>query len=260
LSCGAAVRAGARFCPQCGKLMEAEAAPRAEAAPVEAAREDEGAAPGGAGEAADVQPAAVEEIRLEESWKRWEESVVAHADAAEANAAEVEAPAREQSREAVDGRSTEVVGGEPRGVASGEPGEVRSGESRGVAGEVSAPPSTPPLMRPHSAPPAPSDAGRDGRGDGLVAEGAQVDAGGADTGSVVAGGADGSLARPRAGERGRRAAAVKESLRPRVERVRDASMGVLEDAAEDSGLRFVLIAVALFAVFLFFLFINNLVR
>ena len=68
------------------------------------------------------------------------------------------------------------------------------------------------------------------------------------------------LARPRAGEKGRRAAAVRESLRPRVEKVRDASMGVLEEAAEDSGLRFVLIALALFAVFLVFLFINNLVR
>ena len=29
LSCGAAVRAGARFCPQCGKAFEAEAAPPA---------------------------------------------------------------------------------------------------------------------------------------------------------------------------------------------------------------------------------------
>jgi len=210
LSCGAAARAGARFCPQCGKLMEEEA---------EAARADDEASPASAGEAADVRPAAVEEIRLEESWKRWEESVVAPS-----GAAEVEAPA--QSREAV------------------------GGESREVAGEVSTPPSTPPLMRPQATPRPAAVAPREGRADGQ----GNADAP-ADSGAAAA-----PLARPRADERGRRAAAVKESLRPRVERVRDASMGVLEDAAEDSGLRFVLIALVLFAVFLVFLFINNLVR
>ncbi|HEX7173754.1 MAG TPA: zinc ribbon domain-containing protein [Pyrinomonadaceae bacterium] len=215
MSCGAAVRAGARFCPQCGKLMEAEA-------PAEVARADEGDAPAGAPPAADVAPAAADEIRLEESWRSWEESVGARTDAA----AKVEAPAREQPREEV------------------------SGESRGGVGETPVP-LTRPLQRPQSTLPAPSVVQREGHDDGRGDEGAAASA---------SAGVGGPLARPRAGEKGSRAAAVKESLRPRVERVRDASMGVLEDAAEDSGLRFVLIAIVLFAVFLVFLFINNLVR
>ena len=226
LSCGAAVRGGARFCPQCGKLMEAEAS-----APAEAARADEGATSAGTPPAADVAPAAADEIRLEESWRDWEQSVGAHAEAAE-----VKTPVREQSREEISSESLEVGGG----------------ESRGAAGETPAPP-TQPLLRPQSTPPAPSVVQREGHDDGQGAEGAaQV--------AAAAVGDAGSLARPRSAEKGRRAAAVKESLRPRVERVRDASMGVLEDAAEDSGLRFVLIALALFAVFLVFLFINNLVK
>jgi hypothetical protein len=220
LSCGAAVRAGARFCPQCGKLMEASA---------ETARADEGAAPAGETAAAPPAPAAADEIRLEESWRNWEESIGAHAEATEDKT-----PAREQSREEISSESLEVGGG----------------ESRVVAGETPVPP-TQPLLRPQSTPPAASVVQREGHDDGQGAEGAA---------QVAAAGDAGSLARPRSVEKGRRAAAVKESLRPRVERVRDASMGVLEDAAEDSGLRFVLIAIALFAVFLVFLFINNLVR
>lgn len=73
--------------------------------------------------------------------------------------------------------------------------------------------------------------------------------------------AAGALERPRpSAEKGGRAAAVRESLRPRVERVRDASRGVFEEAAEDSGLRFVLISVALFLVFLLFLLLNSRLR
>jgi len=203
----------------------------AASAPGEAARADEGDRPAGAppaadalpaeDEAADVPHAPVEEIRLEESWRRWEGGVVAPS-----GAGEVEAPAREPPRDDVGG-----------------------GETRGTIAEVSAPPAVPPLMRPLT-PPAPGVAQRERHDDGRMAEGASAEAG-----SVGA-----PLARPPAAEKGRRAAAVKESLRPRVERVRDASMGVLEEAAEDSGLRFVLIALALFAVFLVFLFINNLVR
>jgi hypothetical protein len=60
--------------------------------------------------------------------------------------------------------------------------------------------------------------------------------------------------------RGRRAAAVRESLRPRVERVRDASMGVIEEASEDTGLRFVLISVAFFLLFLLLLLLNYMLK
>jgi hypothetical protein len=59
----------------------------------------------------------------------------------------------------------------------------------------------------------------------------------------------------RSGARGagalRRASAVAgESIRPRVERLREASAGVLDEAADDPGLRFVVVAAVLFVVFL----------
>jgi hypothetical protein len=54
-------------------------------------------------------------------------------------------------------------------------------------------------------------------------------------------------------QRRRSVAIMEDNVRPRVEKLRDASMGVLEDASEDSGLRFVLVAIALFLVALLFL-------
>jgi len=53
---------------------------------------------------------------------------------------------------------------------------------------------------------------------------------------------------------------VEENLRPRVEKLREASMVVLEEASEDSGARFVLIALAVFLLFLLFLIISNVLR
>ncbi len=59
------------------------------------------------------------------------------------------------------------------------------------------------------------------------------------------------------GRIGRRAAtvgaSVGENLRPRVEKLREASTVVLDEAADDPGLRFVIIAVVLFLLFLFIL-------
>ncbi|HKP73627.1 MAG TPA: hypothetical protein VJT82_11855 [Pyrinomonadaceae bacterium] len=48
-------------------------------------------------------------------------------------------------------------------------------------------------------------------------------------------------------------ASVGENLRPRVEKLREASIVVFDEASDDPGLRFVLVAVALFVVFLLFL-------
>ncbi|HWS53872.1 MAG TPA: hypothetical protein VN228_07090, partial [Pyrinomonadaceae bacterium] len=60
------------------------------------------------------------------------------------------------------------------------------------------------------------------------------------------------------GGRPRRAAArVRETVMPRVERMRDEAMVVLEESPDDSGLRFVVIAVALFALFLLFLLLST---
>ena len=67
---------------------------------------------------------------------------------------------------------------------------------------------------------------------------------------------DGAAARstgPRGGVRGRAAglgASVGETLKPRVERLREASSVVIDEAADDPGVRFIVIAVVLFLLFL----------
>lgn len=48
-------------------------------------------------------------------------------------------------------------------------------------------------------------------------------------------------------------ASVGENLRPRVEKLREASTVVFDEATDDPGLRFVIVAAALFLLFLFIL-------
>ena len=76
---------------------------------------------------------------------------------------------------------------------------------------------------------------------------------------------EGSVAEPAAGRPaqaaetrgrvGRRAAtvgaSVGENLRPRVEKLREASTVVFDEASDDPGLRFVIVAALLFIIFLF---------
>lgn len=50
---------------------------------------------------------------------------------------------------------------------------------------------------------------------------------------------------------------VEENLRPRVEKLREASIVMLDEAPNDSGLRFILIGVALFLLFLLFLYVST---
>lgn len=49
---------------------------------------------------------------------------------------------------------------------------------------------------------------------------------------------------------------VRETLRPRVEKMRDEALVALEESPDDSGLRFILMAVGLFLMFLVFLFLS----
>nr|MDQ5836850.1 hypothetical protein [Acidobacteriota bacterium] len=56
-----------------------------------------------------------------------------------------------------------------------------------------------------------------------------------------------------------RGARVREGTRARVGKMRDEALVVLEEAPDDSGLRFVIAAVALFALFLFLLFLSTIV-
>jgi hypothetical protein len=53
---------------------------------------------------------------------------------------------------------------------------------------------------------------------------------------------------------------MQESVRPRVEKLREASMGMIEEASEDTGLRFVLIAFALFLISVVLLALHSFLR
>jgi hypothetical protein len=52
-------------------------------------------------------------------------------------------------------------------------------------------------------------------------------------------------------------ARVREGTRARVEKMRDEALVVLEESLDDSGLRFVVAAAALFLLFLFLLFLST---
>jgi cobalamin biosynthesis Mg chelatase CobN len=77
------------------------------------------------------------------------------------------------------------------------------------------------------------------------------------TGEASAGVAPAAQADARGGRMRQRAASVSasvgENLRPRVEKLREASTVVFDEASDDPGLRFVIIAALLFLLFLFIL-------
>jgi hypothetical protein len=202
VSCGAAVRAQARFCSQCGQTMGEEVVKQAE----KTAAEGPVTAPPVA-----EKTSASEEIRLKESWRRWEESL--------------------------DGR---VETKEEEGKTDGETAREDEAEVSVPAPELSAP-----------APPPTPDAPREPEGPQTT----RIESPGATTVRNAA-----PLTRPLSETGRRRAAVVKDAVLPRVERVRERSLVVLEEAAENTGLRFVLIALALFLIFLFFLYLNDKIK
>jgi hypothetical protein len=103
----------------------------------------------------------------------------------------------------------------------------------------------------------PRQAREDGRGDGGAAHASPQPFGREEELVAESGAAETTQAaqgEPR-GRIGRRAAAVGasvgESVRPRVEKLREASTVVFDEATDDPGLRFVIVAAVLFLVFLF---------
>jgi hypothetical protein len=203
-SCGAAVRAGARFCPQCGRQVDA-----APGADVESARAD---AP------------ATRETEPQPKWAP---------------------PTREFSAfvEAVEG-------GAPRGV-----GEAPAVDAQ-APGEVSSPDDAAPEAR---------RAGDDLRGARQVVDEAPVAFEPAPAPpttreeapvQAAAGGVGVASDETRDEARGR-VARVREGTRARVERMREEALVVLEEAPDDSGLRFVVAAAALFLLFLLILLLST---
>jgi hypothetical protein len=217
VSCGAAVRAGARFCPQCGKAVPDDGARGvAGGAPPEepAAREQDAGPPGGAAPPTkDVYAAA-------------SEGEPQTGRAADVSIRGPEPPSREA-------KSLRPGGDGARGSIP-DTGELRAAAGAG-------------------------DAARQGE------SARQVDAGGAGVQYASAAlptqgeTAEGAAAEERRGRvaRVREEARTRvESTRARVERVRDDALVALEEAPDDSGMRFVFVAVFLFALFLLFLLLS----
>jgi hypothetical protein len=180
LSCGAAVRAGSRFCQQCGKALEAEPHPEA--------------------------PGAVEEVRAH---------VPPTSERAlppeEPPAAAEPAPLREPTR------AKELT----------PPTKEFAAFAQSSGADVSRP------VTPEPVPVA-----------------ATVEPEAAEEASEnVEGG--------RAGDLRGRVARVREETRARVGRMREEAIVVLEETPDDSGLRFVLVAAALFIISLVLLFLST---
>ena len=66
-----------------------------------------------------------------------------------------------------------------------------------------------------------------------------------------------SEAAPSPPRRRRSSIMVEENVMPHVEKIRETSLIMFDEASDDPGMRFVLIAVALFLIFLLFLLISN---
>jgi hypothetical protein len=181
-SCGAAVRARGRFCPQCGQVMSEGDAAEGESSPQSA-----------------------------------------HA---------ADAPTRGAESQKLGGDGARVVGVEQPNARRAVP---ETGEAAG--------PSAQPAPPAQSTPPAPAAAIASAAEPPQEVESADGIAGEERLGRV---------ARVREGTRAR-----VENTRARVERVRDDALVALEETPDDSGMRFVIVAVFLFALFLLFLFLST---
>ncbi len=198
LACGAAVRAGARFCQQCGGLIGKGdgGALRNEAEGIE-----QSGVHGG-----DVEAEAAPNVELlTEHWQHWEESV--------------RVPVEEENLSG-NLQSSGEASAERETPSSAVNVEQRSEQAASTVALKTTRENTTP----------------------------NVNETGADSNE------------PETGARRRPATRVQENLRPRVEKMREASIVVMEDAPEDSGLRFLLIAVALFLLFILFLFISSFLK
>jgi hypothetical protein len=220
-SCGGAVRAGARFCPQCGVPMEAEAVQTAESVAPE--------------------PPEVETSR---EWTPPTKEFSAFVQSLDTGESQVVTEKRDIAEKRDDAEKRDVVvppaGSVTEASGSLAPGQtgvdaadapLLAGDAPRVAGDTA-----------HVAVPPPRVTGEALPG---------VAAGEALPGMTAAAGADS------AGEMRARVARAREGTRARVGKMRDEALVVLEETPDDSGLRFVVAAAALFLVFLFLLFLST---
>ena len=225
-SCGAAVRAGARFCPQCGKTMAgAEARPGAGGANDDAARASDNAAP----VTRDAE-APGEWAKPTREFSAFVESLADEAprrgEGPRADLHEGATAFAPDAREGGASRATNAAGADDAVNAGNvlNAGDVANSVNYANAGDYA----------------SAGDVARSG------------DFAGA--GGVESVGDD---ARVAADDRRGRVARVREGARTRVGRMRDDALVVLEETPDDSGLRFVVVAAVLFVLFLFFLFLST---
>lgn len=214
VSCGAAVRASARFCPQCGKGVTDGDAGRADVSP-------------GASASATREP---ESPRATAPTTK-DLHVAAESESPQ-GARVADAARLDAGPQGLDGDGARVFVPEPEARrAVPETGEVAS--PYGQAATPTAPAAT------------------------QTAQTSTPNAQAATTTPVQAEDAAASeerrsrVARVREGTRAR-----VENTRARVERVKDDALVALEETPDDSGLRFVAVAVVLFVLFLGFLFLS----
>ena len=151
--------------------------------------------------------------------------------------------------------------GQPVGAEGGSPSAQGASEQRARGREATGPAVAEGRAGVEATAPQPNAGdGLSGRGEGLLSSGGAL----ADAGSAAGAGdaaavgdaavvADGAAAEV---ERRGRVARVREATRERVGRVRDEALVALEETPDDSGLRFVVAAVALFLLFAFLLFLS----
>ncbi|HEX6184645.1 MAG TPA: zinc ribbon domain-containing protein [Pyrinomonadaceae bacterium] len=214
LSCGAAGRAGARFCPQCGEQVPDSAAAAGQGAPAPETREVESPHV--------VAPTREVELPAAEAAREWTPPTREFAAFA-------------QSFEGAGAGAAQADAGEPpagaQPQAAGSPGLLeRDAPLEGDAPRRAADSSSP------------DDASRSKVPQAYVVAGPSAAGAGGD---AAAGDVRGRVAR------------VREGTRARVEKMRDEAIVVLEETPDDSGLRFVLAAAALFGVFLLLLFLST---
>jgi len=194
VSCGAAVRSNARFCPQCGKSVPE-------------------------GTVSESSADALASATLEEPAPATRDVEAPQASTPSTRDVYVAAPESEPSPSRVAEVSTPLEVSKPSSVP--ETGERRAFSDLGAveASEARAPSALPTQTTPEESASAEERRGRVAR----VREEARVRV---------------------------------ENTRARVERVRDDALVALEETPDDSGLRFVLVTVFLFVLFLFFLLLS----
>ncbi|MDT7780598.1 MAG: hypothetical protein QOC99_3110 [Acidobacteriota bacterium] len=227
-SCGGAVRAGARFCPQCGVLMEAEAVQTAESVAPE---------PPEAEASREWTPPRREFSAFVQSLENGE----SHVDAEKRDMAETRDVAEKRDAAVPPAGSVTEASGplapEQTGINAGDAPRL-AGDAPRVAGDGSRVAADTAHV---AAPPPPRVTGE------ALPDVAAVEA----LPGVAAAGAD-SAEDTRA-----RVARMREGTRARVGKMREEALVVLEETPDDSGLRFVVAAAALFLVFLFLLFLST---